>query len=606
MSAGAARQGGRGGHDEDALGTAYDARLMRRLWAYVRPYPRLVLGSLALLPLITLVSLAQPWLFKVAIDEHVTPRRLDGLAWLGALFVAAMIAEHAVRFAQIYVMQLLGQGAMNDLRRDLYRHLLTRRAAFFDRQPVGRLMTRVLGDVESINEAFAAGLITIVGDFVTLVGIVVVMALLDARLTLLALCTSPVLFAVAWLFRDFIRNAFREVRTRIARLNAFSQEHLQGMKVVQLFARDRQVLAEFDQLNAAHRDANTTGIRYDAMLYAIVEALGSIAVAGLLWYAGGEIVRGAVTFGVLVAFIEYLQKFYTPIRDLSTKYTIMQQAMASAERIFSLLDVAEPDAPVLPAAAPGADRAALAELRNVSFSYHRGDPVLQDVSLRVCPGQTLALVGATGSGKSTVIKLLARLYEPDSGEIRFAGRDLRSIAAAEVRRRITVVPQDVFLFSGTVRDNVALWQELPPGAVEAAAGRVGLDRALARRGRTLDDAVLERGANFSAGEKQLIAFARALARDPEMLVLDEATANVDPETERLIEEGLGELVRGRTTIVIAHRLSTIERADAILVLHKGRIVETGTHADLLRQAGVYARLYRLQYAAAPKAASASM
>jgi ATP-binding cassette subfamily B protein len=431
------------------------------------------------------------------------------------------------------------------------------------------------------------------------------MAILDARLTLLALITAPVLFTVAWLFRRYIRNAFREVRTRIARLNAFAQEHISGMKVVQLFGREAEVSKDFDELNAAHREANTTGIRYDAMLYAIVEALGSIGVAALLWYGGGEIVRGVVTFGVLVAFIEYLQRFYAPIRDLSTKYTIMQQAMASAERIFGLLDVDEPDAPVSPSMDSRSETTSLAELKSVSFAYREGEPVLRDVSLRVHRGQTLALVGATGSGKSTIIKLLARLYEPDMGDIRIGGRLLRSIPSTEVRRRLTVVPQDVFLFSGTVRDNVALWQPLPDDAVATAARRVGLDRALSRRGRTLDDPVLERGANFSAGEKQLIAFARALARDPELLVLDEATANVDPETERLIEDGLVELMRDRTTIVIAHRLSTIERADTIVVLHKGRAVETGTHADLLHQGGVYARLYRLQYLGPAAAAGAS-
>jgi ATP-binding cassette subfamily B protein len=394
-----------------------------------------------------------------------------------------------------------------------------------------------------------------------------------------------------------VRDAFREIRAKLARLNAFLQEHLSGMKVVQAFAQEARVDGEFDTINVEYRRANSRAIFADASLYSIVEAVGSIAVAGLLWHGGARIAHGTLTFGVLVAFIQYLEKFFAPIRDLSTKYTVMQQAMAAAERVFSLLDTSSPDAPqtAAPPARSDGEGGALVELDHVEFGYREDRPILSDVSLKIRAGETLAIVGATGAGKSTIIKLLPRLYELSGGSLRIGGVDVRAMDKRALRRRVVVVSQDVFMFSGTLRDNIALGQpDVTDARILEAARRVGADRVIERRPGGLDAPVVERGANYSAGERQLLAFARALAREPEILVLDEATASVDPETERVIERGIAELMRGRTSIVIAHRLSTVQRATRIIVVGHGQIVEEGTHDELLARGGHYALLYRLQ------------
>jgi ATP-binding cassette subfamily B protein len=411
-----------------------------------------------------------------------------------------------------------------------------------------------------------------------------------------------VLFGIAALFRRIVRDAFREIRLKLARLNAFLQEHLSGIKVVQAFAQEARVDGEFDAINADYRRANARAIAADAALYAIVEAVGAIAVAALLWHGGNRIAGGTLTFGVLVAFVEYLGKFFAPIRDLSTKYTVMQQAMAAAERVFTLLDTVDPDAPQA-ATSPVVAAAPLVALEDVTFGYRPDRPVLDHVSLGVARGETVAIVGATGAGKSTIIKLLPRLYDVQGGAVRVDGADVRGMERRALRRRIVVVSQDVFMFSGTLRENIALGEAaLTDARILEAAARVGADRVIRGRAEGLDARVVERGTNFSGGERQLIAFARALARDPEILILDEATASVDPETERVIERGIAELMRGRTSIVIAHRLSTVRRATRILVLHHGRLVEEGTHDALLEAKGVYARLYRLQIAGAGAAA----
>ena len=587
---------------EDVLGKALDRTLLRRIFAYVWPYKIQIAVAVLLLPVTSVMEIAQPFLLKKAIDEHIARGKLPGLDRLGLLYLLALLGQYGASFGQTYLTQLVGQRAMNDLRLRLHQHVLSLASSFFDRTPLGRLMTRITSDVEALNEMFASGLVSLLGDVIRLGAILIAIFGIDWKLALFSMGAAPVLFAIAAIFRRFVRDAFRDIRTKLARLNAFLQEHISGMKVVQAFAREERVAARFDEINHDYRQANYRAIAADAALYSIIEALASIAIAGLIWHGGRRIAGGTLTFGVLVAFIEYLTKFFGPIRDLSDKYTIMQQAMAAAERVFGLLDTHEPDAPARDAAAiPPAPpavagaKAPLIEIDDVTFGYRAGQPVLNQVSLPIWAGETIAVVGSTGSGKSTLIKLLPRLYEPWSGAIRLGGTDVRDQDRRALRRRIVVVSQDVFLFAGTLAENIGLGDpSLSRDAILEAARRVGADRVIARRPEGLDAPVLERGANFSAGERQLISFARALARDPEILILDEATASVDPETERLIERGTEELMRGRTSIVIAHRLSTIRRATRIVAVHQGRIAEEGNHDELLARDGIYARLYRLQ------------
>ena len=603
---------------EDLLGRALDRTLLKRIFSYVWPYWKQLAVAVALLPVISFCEIAQPYLLKRAIDEHIAVKRLAGLDHIGLLYLAALIGQYGAAFGQIYLTQVIGQRGMNDLRVRVHRHVLSLSAAFFDRTPVGRLMTRLTSDVEALNEMFASGIVSLLGDFIRLGFILVAIIGIDWRLALFSMGSAPVLFAIAAYFRRWVRDAFREIRLKLARMNAFLQEHLSGIKVVQVFAREEHVYGEFDVINVDYRRANARAITADAALYSIVEAVGAIAVAGLLWHGGSRIAGGTLTIGILVAFIEYLGKFFAPIRDLSTKYTVMQQAMAAAERVFMLLDTNELDnpgtlggfqtsrdglaraEPALPHAIRSGDAAPLIELDHVTFGYRPDRPVLSDVSLSIAAGETLAVVGATGAGKSTLIKLLPRLYDVQSGAIRVDGVDVRTIDPRALRRRIVVVSQDVFMFSGTLRSNIALGDPaLTDEQIWTAARRVGADRVIASRPGGLDARVIERGANFSAGERQLCAFARALAHDPEILILDEATASVDPETERVIERGIGELQRGRTSIVIAHRLTTVQRASRIVVIHHGRIAEEGAHAALLAQGGIYARLYRLQMVGHP-------
>jgi ATP-binding cassette subfamily B multidrug efflux pump len=593
---GGGRPGAAGGSD-DAIGKALDRTLLRRIFSYVWPYKTTITLAIALLPIAAAIELAQPYLLKKAIDEHIAVGRLAGLNRLGGLYLVALLGQTVAAFAQTYLTQLVGQKAMNDLRVQVHSHVLALSAAFFDRTPLGRLMTRLTSDVEALTEMFASGLVSLLGDFIRLGFILFLIFGMDWRLALFSMATAPVLYAVASFFRSWVRDAFREIRAKMARLNAFLQEHLSGIKVVQAFAQEARVQREFDVINVDYRRANSRAITADASLYSIVEAVGSVAVAGLLWHGGSRIAHGTLTFGVLVAFIQYLEKFFAPIRDLSTKYTVMQQAMAAAERVFSLLDTNEPDAApdAARAAAPAVTPSPLIELDHVTFGYRADRPVLADVSLKIGAGETLAIVGATGAGKSTIIKLLPRLYEVRSGALRIGGVDVRAMDKRTLRRRIVVVSQDVFMFSGTLRDNLGLGEpDMTDARLLEAARRVGADRVIRRRPGGLDAPVVERGSNYSAGERQLLAFARALARDPEILVLDEATASVDPETERVIERGIGELMRGRTSIVIAHRLSTVQRASRIVVIHRGQIAEEGTHDELLARGGQYARLYRLQ------------
>ena len=586
------------GHEfDDRLGRAFDRRLVARLWHAARPHRSLIAASLVLFPLISAVELAQPYLMKVAIDNHILKADWLGLTWIVALYVGVLVLLYALHWLEAYLMNLTGQRVIHDLRAALFGHLLRLEAAFFDRNPVGRLMTRVLGDVEAVSEAFTSGLFAVVADVITLAGVVGVMLWLDWHLALVTFSIVPALFVAAGYFRLRARDAYRRVRQRLAHLNGLLQESLQGMAVIQLFARERYEAERFREANGAYHRAVFASTSYDFFLYASVEALGSIAVAVLLWYGGGEIIAGAVSFGVLVAFIQYTNRFFLPIRDLGAKYTVMQSAMASSERIFGLLDRPPAIVSVGRATARGQEsRAPAVELQGVWFAYEDEAWVLRDCSLSVAAGERVALVGPTGEGKSTIARLLNRSYEAQRGRVLVDGVDVREWDVARLRRHVGIIFQDTVLFTGTVEENLKLGVD---GAVAPAdlARAVETARAaafVAALPRGLDEALGERGANVSHGQRQLLAIARALVYNPAVLVLDEATSSVDAESEALIREAMSGLLAGRTSLTIAHRLSTVQHADRILVLHRGRIHEEGSHAALLRRGGLYARLTELQ------------
>ena len=572
---------------------------MRRLWTYIRPYQRTFWLSVAILPVISALMLVQPYLLKIAIDRYVEHGDAEGLTRIAVFFSLAVIGEFVAVYYQYYLTMVVAQKSLADLRVALFSHLERLPQRFFDRNPVGRLVTRLTTDVDVLSEMFASGAMTIFMDALTLLGIVAIMLWIDWRLALVMLSTVPLVLLTIDFFRKRARVTYRLIRERIARINSFLAEAISGMPVIQLFAHERASFAEFDQHNADHRDANHLSNVYEAALFSIIEAVSSIAMALVVWYGSGQIVKGVIAFGTLVAFIEYIQKFFIPIREFSTKYAVMQSAITAAERVFQLLDTPfEITSPAVPRT-PSADDPERGAVRfeNVWFAYKGDDFVLRDVSLEVRPGETVAIVGATGSGKSTIIKLLGRSFDVSRGSVRVSGVDVREWELAALRREIGIVLQDAFLFSGTLAGNISLGrpevtEEILAGTVRA----VNLDRFVAGLPKGFAQPIRERGNNLSAGQRQLLAFARALAYDPRILVLDEATSSVDAETEHLVQEALERLLQGRTAIVIAHRLSTIERADRIVVLHHGVVREVGTHAELLARGEIYARLYELQYA----------
>jgi len=583
-------------HDDEILGKAYDARLMRRLLQYLRPYWRQVLLALVAIAVGGVASLIQPYLIKVAIDRYILARRLAGLDGLAALYLTVLVVAFASEYIQTWTMQLTGQRIMFDLRMAIYRHLQRLDLRYYDRNPVGRLMTRVTSDVDVLNDLFTSGVVTVFGDVFTLVGIMGMMLWMNWRLALVAFSVLPIILFVTQWFRRNVRDSYRVVRGLIARINAFLQENITGMSTVQLFRRERLNFARFDTIDRQHRDANIDSIFYYAVFYPAIEAVSTLASALIIWYGGGSVLSGTLTLGALVAFLQYSQRFFRPISDMSEKFNVLQSAMASSERIFKLLD--EPVAIDSPTPAARRPAPALGHIvfEDVWFAYNGDDYVLKGVSFEVRPGQRVGIVGATGSGKTTLINLLLRFYDVTKGRITIDGVDIRALDLADIRGLFSLVLQDVHLFSGTVADNIRLGDmTIDDERVRRAARAVHAEPFIERLPNGYASAVAERGSTLSVGQKQLLSFARALAFDPRVLVLDEATSSIDTETELIIRDALHVLMAERTTIAIAHRLSTIQDMDKILVLHKGQLRESGTHQELLAQRGIYFKLFELQY-----------
>jgi ATP-binding cassette subfamily B multidrug efflux pump len=563
--------------EEQVLGKAYDAKLMRRLLTYLRPYRRQAVLALLCLIAGSALSIIQPYLTKIAIDRYIRNSDFAGLNQIAIFYILTLIFVFTFSFSQTLLINIMGQKIMYDLRMQIFSHLQKLDVAFFDKNPVGRLMTRVTTDVDALNELFTSGVISVFDDIFTLSGIIIILIL------------------ATLLFKIKVRDSYRKVRTAIARINAFLQENITGAAVVQLFAQEKKQYRQFTYINKDHLDANLQSIFYYAIFFPLLEVISATAIALIVWYGGYQVLSGMLTLGTLVAFIQYSDRFFSPISDLSEKYTILQAAMASSERIFKLLDT--PPSIVTPAQekSPAVARGSI-EFRNVNFFYKPGEPVLNDISFKVEPGEKIAVVGATGAGKSTLISLLSRFYDVQQGEILVDGTNIKDFDLQGLRRSIGIVLQDVFLFSGSVSENIRLGNnEISDRQVEKAAETVHASQFIRNLEKHFGTEVGERGSSLSVGQKQLLAFARALAYDPKILVLDEATSSIDTETELLIRDALEKLMAGRTSIIIAHRLSTIQNADRIIVLHRGRIRESGSHQQLLRLRGIYWKLYQLQY-----------
>ena len=598
-------------HEEEVLGKAYDARLMRRLLAYLHPHKWYVAGALLALIGDAAVQLVPPYLVKVAIDQYIARGDLSGLNGIAVVYLAVLVAAFSLEYAQTYMMQMIGQRIMYDMRMQIYSHLQRLDLSFYDRNPVGRLMTRVTTDVDVINDLFTSGVVAAFGDLFMLVGIMVTLLWMDWRLALIAFSVLPLIVVLAQWFRNNVRESYRKVRARIARINAFLNEHINGMATVQLFRREQVNYARFDAVNAEHRDANVEQILFYAVFLPAVEFVAAIATALILWFGGGFVMSGSLTLGSLVAFILYAGRFFRPISDMSEKFNTLQAAMASSERIFQLLDtpvnVQSPKSRVRSPEPKGH-----IVFDDVSFAYNglprRGAPddphereggveyVLRNVSFEVKPGERVGIVGATGAGKSTLISLLLRFYDVTSGRIVIDGIDIREMDLAELRKLFGLVLQDVHLFSGTIAGNIRLGDDsIDDARVRDAARAVHAHRFIEALPGGYDAPVAERGATLSVGQKQLLSFARALAFDPAVLILDEATSSVDTETELLIRDALHVLMARRTTLAIAHRLSTIQDMDNILVFHRGKLREAGSHQRLLAMRGIYYKLFQLQY-----------
>ncbi len=602
-------------HEEQAAREVqvYDTHLIKWVWQFVKPYQHLFWLSALLMPLNSAFALAQPYIVKLTIDIFLAHRKVTPPRWLtpliasvapnhglfvmGALYLVLVLGEFATFYGQFYMTMMVAQYSLSDLRLALFRRVEQLPMAFFDRTPIGRLVSRISTDIDAINDMFASGSLTIFIDFLTLGGIAVIMFMLNPRLALWAFLSIPPLFLIINFFRVRARIVYREIRDRLAAVNAYLSESINGMAVIQLFTREDVSAREFDVLNVKSRDVQMLANVYEAGLFSSVESLSAITVAVILWFGGGDVIQHAITIGTLFAFIDYTQRFFGPLREISNKYTTLQSALAAVDKIERLM--LEPVTIASPAQPKNARaRSGSVVFEHVNFEYRKGEPVLKDLSFSVDPGQKIAIVGPTGSGKTTIMKLLNRFYDVTSGRILVDGVDVREWDLTALRRTIGLVQQDVFLFAGDVMENVRLGRaDLSEEGVRQALARAQALRFVERLPSGLAQEISERGANLSSGQRQLLSFARALAYDPKILVMDEATSSVDSETERLIQIALNELLTDRTALVIAHRLSTIERADRILVLAGGALRESGTHDELLKLRGLYYRLFELQYAA---------
>ena len=608
--------------EEEVLGKAYDGRLMRRLLTYLRPYKWHVAVALAAIILKSVLDVLGPFLTKIAIDKYLakspnshswigdrlSDAPLAGIAQIGGLYVGILIFTFALEFIQTYLMQWTGQKVMFDLRRQIFRHLQFMHVGFFDKHPVGRLVTRVTTDVDALNEMFTAGVVSIFEDVFVLAGIIAIMMKMNWKLALITFAVLPLIVYATLIFRDKVRDSYRRIRTAIARINSFLQEAVSGMLVLQLFNREKRAFNKFSDINASHMEAFKDAIMAYSVYYPVVEILSAIAIASIIWFGGNDVIRGVATLGVLVAFMQYAQRFFRPIQDLSEKYNILQSAMAAGERVFKLLDTKiDVTSPTIAKRPQGPGRI---EFDHVWFAYkvsgqtggatlpQTGEPdwVLREVNFVLEPGETVAVVGHTGAGKTTLISLLMRFYDVQRGAIRIDGVDIKEMNLDELRGRFGVVLQDPFLFSGTVAGNIRLGTaRIQDADVEQAAEDVNLADFIRTLPGGFKEEVRERGSTLSTGQKQLISFARALAHNPKILILDEATSSVDTETEFRVRDAVNRMVEGRTSLIIAHRLSTIQRADKIFVMHKGQVREMGSHQQLLAQRGIYYKLYQLQY-----------
>ncbi len=582
-------------NDDEILGKAYDSKLMKRLLEFVKPYKKYVVLAILLNILVAGLGPLRPWLTKVAIDDKIMNKDYHGLVILSLGLFGALAIQAVIQYVLTYYTQLLGQKTILDLRRRLFRHTQKLAVSFFDKTPIGRLVTRVTNDVESLNELFTSGIVMVFSDVFIILWILGFMFFIDWELALITLSVLPLLIYGTFLFRKKVRESYRDIRMYLARLNSYMQEHITGMSVTRLFNKEKDEAKTFAKINGDHRDENIRSVFYYAIFFPGVELISSAAIALIIWYGGGQVVQEHISLGVLFAFIQYTEMFFRPIRDLSEKYNIMQTAMASSERIFSLLDdqtmIQNPENPK-----PLGQVKGKIDFENVCFAYNAEDYVLKNISFSINPGETVAIVGATGAGKTSIINILTRFYDINKVSIKVDGVDIREVDKRELRQKISIVLQDVFLFFGTIKSNIGMNDPaITDEMIEAAARHVGAHRFIDTLPKKYDEPVKERGATLSVGQKQLISFARALAHDPQILILDEATSSVDTETEKMIQSAIDTLLEGRTAIVIAHRLSTIRNADKIIVMHKGEMKEMGTHEELLEKRGLYFKLYQLQY-----------